>query len=97
MDADTLAVMNELRDFMFERVYLSAGQRERTAEAIDLLRRLIDWHLDHPDQLPDCYRDTAADRVTQVADYVAGMTDQFAQRTHLRLFGSPGISGDAAW
>ena len=85
--------MNELRDFMFARVYLSAAQRERTAEAIDLLRRLMDWHLDHPDQLPDSYRDQPADRVTQVADYVAGMTDRFAQRTHVRLFGAPGISG----
>ena len=27
MDAPTLAVMNELRDFMFERVYLSPEQR----------------------------------------------------------------------
>lgn len=97
MDPDTLAVMHELRDFMFERVYLSASQRERTAEAIDLLRRLMDWYLDHPDGLPESYRDPAADRVTQVADHVAGMTDRFAQRTHERLFGSPGISGDAAW
>jgi dGTP triphosphohydrolase len=35
--------------------------------------------------------------VTQVADHVAGMTDRFAQRTHERLFGTPGIRGDAAW
>ncbi|MFN8623823.1 MAG: HD domain-containing protein [Chloroflexota bacterium] len=93
MDPDTLAVMHELRHFMFDRVYLSAGQRERTSEAIDLLRRLMDWHLDHPDQVPDTYRDPAADRVTMVADYVAGMTDRFAQRTHERLFGTPGIRG----
>ena len=57
----------------------------------------MDWHLDHPDQVPDSYRDPAADRVTQVADYVAGMTDRFAQRTHERLFGTPGIGGGAAW
>ncbi|MFN8619910.1 MAG: hypothetical protein U0869_04055 [Chloroflexota bacterium] len=31
MDPDTLAVMHELRHFMFDRVYLSAGQRERTS------------------------------------------------------------------
>jgi len=97
MDAATLAVMHELRDFMFQRVYLSADQRTRTAEAIDLLRRLMDWHLDHPWQLPDSYRDEDADRVTQVADYVAGMTDRFAQRTHERLFGAPGITGGGAW
>jgi len=97
MDAATLDVMHELRDFMFARVYLSAPQRTRSAEAIDLLRRLMDWHLDHPDQMPDSYRDSQADRVTQVADYVAGMTDRFAQRTHERLFGTPGITGAGAW
>ncbi len=97
MDAQTLAVMHELRDFMFQRVYLSTAQRSRANEAVDLLRRLMDWHLDHPDELPGSYRDTQADRVTQVADHVAGMTDRYAQRIHERLFGSPGISGDAAW
>jgi dGTPase len=96
MDADTLGVMNELRDFMFSRVYLSAAQRTRTTQAIDLLRRLMDWHLDHPDELPDSYRDAEADRVTQVADYVAGMTDRFAQRTYERLFGTLGITGEGA-
>ena len=41
---------------------------------------LMDHHLDHPEDLPATYRDTDADRVTQVADYVAGMTDRFALR-----------------
>lgn len=93
MDPSTLAVMNELRDFMFARVYLNAEQKVRTAQAVDLLRRLMDWHLEHPEELPDSYRDTHADRVTQVADYVAGMTDRFAVRTHERLFGTPGFGG----
>jgi dGTPase len=97
MDAGTLAVMNELRDFMFDRVYLSAAQRTRSAEAIDLLRRLMDWYLLHPEQLPEGYREARADRVTQAADHVAGMTDRFAQRTHERLFGTPGITGEGAW
>jgi dGTPase len=96
MEADTLAVMHELREFMFERVYLSAEQRLITREAIDLLRRLMDWHLEHPDEIPVTYRDTGADLVTQAADYVAGMTDRFAVRTHQRLFGEPGMSGHVA-
>lgn len=93
MEPDTLAVMHELRGFMFERVYLAPTQRRRTGEAVDLLRRLMDWYLLHPGELPASYRDTDADRVTQAADHVAGMTDRFAARTHERIFGSPGISG----
>ena len=92
MQPETLAVMHELRDFMFERVYLSPGLRARNQEAVELLRRLMDWHLEHPDELPASFRETDADRVTQVADYIAGMTDRFAARTHERLFGTTGMS-----
>jgi dGTPase len=90
MDAPTLGVMNELRDFMFERVYLSETQRLHTRAAIDVIRRLVDYHLDHPADIPDSYRDTGADRTTQVVDYVAGMTDRYALQVHERLFGLSG-------
>ena len=88
MDSPTLEVMNELRDFMFERVYLSASQRVHTDEAVRVIRRLVDHHVEHPDELPNSYRDPAADLTTQVVDYVAGMTDRFALQTHDRLFAS---------
>ena len=90
MDPHTLSVMNELRDFMFERVYLSEAQRRHNEAAVALIRRLVDYHLEHPDELPDSYRDTGADLTTQVVDYVAGMTDRFAQQAHDRLFGLEG-------
>ena len=91
MDEDTLTDMTELRDFMFERVYLAPAQREHHRQAVDVIRRLMDHHLDHPEDLPESYRDNDADRVIQAADYVAGMTDRFALRRHEQLFGSPGI------
>ncbi|MEP7378431.1 MAG: HD domain-containing protein [Chloroflexota bacterium] len=87
MDPPTLVVMNGLRDFMFERVYMSAEQQRHNEAAVTLIRRLIDYHLDHPEEIPDSYRDTDADLTTQVVDYVAGMTDRFAEQTHARLFG----------
>ena len=87
MDAPTLEVMNELRTFMFDRVYLSPAQRVHTDYAVGVLRRLVDHHLDHPEEIPDTYRDTGADLTTQVVDYVAGMTDRFALQAHDRLFG----------
>jgi dGTPase len=90
MDGPTLAVMNELREFMFERVYLSEWQRLHTRAAVEVIRRLVDYHLDHPDRIPTTYRDTDADRVTQVVDYVAGMTDRYALQVNDRLFGLAG-------
>jgi dGTPase len=92
MDAPTLAVMHDLRDFMFDKVYMSDVQQEHKREAIGVIRRLVDHHLAHPDELPETFRGPEADPVTHVVDYVAGMTDRFALRTYERLFGVPGMS-----
>ncbi|MGY1858246.1 HD domain-containing protein [Modestobacter sp. SYSU DS0290] len=86
MEPDALEAMHELRTFMFERVYGSdtaAGQKHL---AVDVIRRLVDHHLAHPELIPASYRDTEADVLTQVVDYVTGMTDRYALATHDRLF-----------
>ncbi|MGH2417486.1 MAG: HD domain-containing protein [Candidatus Limnocylindria bacterium] len=86
MDDDTLSVMNLLRDFMFEHVYQSAKQLRQQRRAIAVIRDLMDWHLEHPDEIPDSYRQDEASPQTQAADYIAGMTDRYALATHDRLF-----------
>ena len=88
MDGDTLAVMHDLRDFMFERVYQAASQRDQQVHAIELLRGLMDHHLAHADEIPASYRQHGASLVVQAADYVAGMTDRFALATYGRVFGA---------
>jgi dGTPase len=85
MDDDTLAVMNDLREFMFERVYFAPSLVREQRAAIGVIRDLVDHHVAHPDQIPASYREDAAPLVTQVVDYVAGMTDRFALATHERL------------
>jgi dGTPase len=89
MAAEPLEAMHELRAFMFERVYNSetaAGERKQVA--IDVIRRLVDHHLAHPELIPESYRDPRADVLTQVVDHVSGMTDRFALAMHDRLFDS---------
>jgi dGTPase len=86
MDDETLAVMNQLRDFMFDNVYQSAAQQRQQRRAIAVIRDLMDWHLEHPEEIPDSYRQDEASAQTQAADYIAGMTDRFALATHDRLF-----------
>jgi dGTPase len=86
MDPDTLSVMNELRDFMFARVYQSAEQLRQQRRAIAVIRDLMDWHVEHPEEIPESYREHEAPVVVQAADYIAGMTDRYALATHDRLF-----------
>ncbi len=87
MAPDVLAVMHELRAFLFERVYATARNKPQQRAAAGVIRRLVDHHLDHPGEIPATYRDSGADLVTQVADYVSGMTDRFALSRYERLFG----------
>ncbi len=86
MDDATLGVMNQLRDFMFEHVYESVEQSRQQRRAVAIIRDLMDWHLEHPDEIPASYRQVEATLVVQAADYIAGMTDRFALATHDRLF-----------
>jgi dGTPase len=86
MDDATLAVMNQLREFMFDSVYQSAEQLRQQRRAIAVIRDLMDWHLEHPDEIPGSYRQHDATLVVQAADYIAGMTDRYALATHDRLF-----------
>ncbi len=86
MDEATLAVMNELRDFMFERVYYEPELLRQQQQAVTIISDLMRWHLEHPDEIPDSFRRDRASAEQQAADYVAGMTDRFALATHDRLF-----------
>ena len=86
MEASTLAVMNELRDFMFAHVYQSAAQLRQQRRAVGIIRDLMNWHLEHPEDIPDTYQEHDAPLVVQAADYISGMTDRFALATHDRIF-----------
>ena len=81
-----LEAMHTLRDFMFERVYLrpEAGNQRRRARQI--VRNLVEYFLEHPGEIPESYRHDEADDLTQVVDYVAGMTDRYAISIHDTLF-----------
>ena len=86
MDEDTLAVMLELRDFMFERVYLRAEVEPQRRRAREIVRNLVEYYVAHPADMPESYRHDDADTRTQVVDFVAGMTDRYAISRHDNLF-----------
>lgn len=92
MDEPTLAVMNRLRDFMFERVYTAPAQRVHHGAAVGLIRGLVDYFLVHPEELPDSFREHGEDLIIEVVDYVAGMTDRYAIATYERLLGSSPVA-----
>ena len=86
MDDLTLAVMHDLRDFMFQHVYLRAEVEPQRRRAREIVRNLVEYYESHPAEVPATYRQDDADALTQVIDFVAGMTDRYAIGRHDALF-----------
>jgi dGTPase len=78
--------LDAFREFLFDRVYLRPEAAAEQAKAVALLRALFAHYLDHPEDVPPEYRAAPGDLATQVADYIAGMTDRYALRTYERTF-----------
>ena len=72
--------MDDLREFMFERVYRNPVAKSEESKAKLIIKELYDYYFEHPDKLPEDFiplleRDGKA---RAVCDYVAGMTDKYA-------------------
>lgn len=87
MTPGILDAMNALRTFLFERVYLAPALGADRDRAERVIGELFAYYRDHPDDLPEEYRAIADDVPTRVADFVAGMTDGYAIRTHAAITG----------
>lgn len=85
MDPHHLEVMEELRDFMFERVYLRPEAEGQKNRAIQVIQDLVAYFVANPSEVPDSATAPDADPLTRAIDYVAGMTDRFAMTAHNRL------------
>ena len=81
MDDEILKVMHELREFMFDKVYLREETLAQRSEAKNIVEALVIYYEKNPDKLPGNYVQNQSDIANSV-DYVAGMTDRFAISTY---------------
>ncbi len=84
------AATDQLKEFLFERVYLLA-ERESTelVKAQRSIRHLFQFYMENAGEMPGSFTpksDSIRDRAKQVCDYVAGMTDRFAVTQYTRHF-----------
>ncbi|MEX0592516.1 MAG: deoxyguanosinetriphosphate triphosphohydrolase [Nitriliruptoraceae bacterium] len=91
MHEPILDVMHQLRDWMFTHVYLRPEAQEHSDRAVRVIRDLVEWFRDHPDQIPDAYRLEDSSATQAAVDYVAGMSDRFAITQHDRRFRPAGL------
>jgi len=87
MSAATWALMDELRDFLFENVYIGSIARTEEDKAVRVMESLAQYYLDHPEEMPAEYRpESDSERALKVCDYVAGMTDRYALTRYGEFF-----------
>jgi dGTPase len=81
--------MSELREFMFERVYLGPSVRAEHAKITAVVRRLFEHYVEHPQLLPRGPDEVApghdGELAERVTDYLAGMTDRYCIREYTEL------------
>lgn len=89
MSDEVWKAMKELREFMFERVYMNPDVKSEERKAESLMKTLYEYYLKHLDRLPREYLQMinmgeSRDRVA--CDYVASMTDRYAIALYEELF-----------
>jgi dGTPase len=71
--------MSALHQFLYERVYTASNSLAETLNARNIVLGLFNYFDKHRDLLPPEYKAIEVDPEHQVVDYIAGMTDQYAQ------------------
>ena len=80
MDSEIGEIMNELREFMFENVYLRKETDDQRKECKNIVQTLVEYFIENKNELPKNYIQSEDD-IENSIDYVAGMTDRFAIST----------------
>lgn len=79
---------NDLRNFLFERVYIDSLAKKEEKKVQNILEQLYIIFYHHIDYLPREYKERLEieDRERIICDYIAGMTDQYAIHTFHDFF-----------
>lgn len=82
------ALNTELKDFLLKHMYQHYRMVRMADKARRILNELFSVYLENPEQLPGSTREKlkTQEKTRVVCDYIAGMTDRFAQQEYKKLF-----------
>ena len=80
--------LRDLRSFMFEHVYRNPVAKGEERKAQDMLQRMFEYYLKHPEALPEDFHPQMSFEGLErtVCDYIAGMTDNYAVDKFTEIF-----------
>ena len=86
-DAEESAT-EELRDFLFDRVYNDETFKKQERKAERMIGALYSYFYENTDKLPESYLKEliSTDKDTVICDYISGMSDGYAVKTFTDLF-----------
>jgi len=87
LSKDFADAVDELRSFLFERVYISSEAKVEEPKAKRVVKMLFFYYLENPNEMPKEFQVEKGGKLpTKICDYVAGMTDRYALRKFNEFF-----------
>lgn len=88
MSQEVLKALDELREFLFQRVYAHPAVKREADRGRHVIAELFRYYHAKPETMPAEFRDDprAEGDQRRVVDYIAGMTDSFAIQLFEELF-----------
>lgn len=79
LSEDISVAMNNLRDYMFKKVYIGSKAKLEEQKVKEILKRVYEYFIEDVKRLPleEQQRLISTDEHTVVGDYISGMTDRF--------------------
>ena len=73
---------------MFERVYTNPVAKQEESKSRELLIRLFEYYVKHPEKMPTQYQANIESEGVErcVCDFLSGMTDRYAIETYRSLY-----------
>ncbi|MBN2168556.1 MAG: deoxyguanosinetriphosphate triphosphohydrolase [Actinobacteria bacterium] len=87
MSSDTWELMDQLRNYLFDNVYIGSVAKTEEDKAVRVLESLANYYLENPVELPHEFQTENKEELpVKVCDYVAGMTDRYALMKYKQVF-----------
>lgn len=79
---------DELHSFMFDKVYTNPLCKGEETKAIEIIKQLYEYFVNHPEQIPDTYRYVTVSEgpARSACDYIAGMSDRYLLAVYKKIF-----------
>lgn len=88
MSKEIIEVTDELKDFLFEKVYLSKFARRDFENIENILNFLFNYYLENFQEVPSYFKlseESEIGKIKAICYYIAGMTDRYAVSLYEKL------------